>query len=159
MPSFESFQRQESEKLNYDDTAFLYYAFAMLICGLIPGTYYALVKPIRDVQIADGPDMRNCQCKLCVTRLTERKATYKYSFLTRSYLLRAITLAVLWTVCITCYLEVKDNQDLKSFLPHEILGLDLTAEVADVKRAYRRLSREKHPDKNPDNPAAVNEFI
>jgi len=28
-----------------------------------------------------------------------------------------------------------------------------------VKKAYRKLSREKHPDKNPDNPEAVNEFI
>ena len=28
-----------------------------------------------------------------------------------------------------------------------------------MKKAYRQLSREKHPDKNPDNPEAVNEFI
>jgi molecular chaperone DnaJ len=33
------------------------------------------------------------------------------------------------------------------------------ASVADIKRKYRKLSREKHPDKNPDNPQAVNEFI
>ena len=28
-----------------------------------------------------------------------------------------------------------------------------------MKRAYRRLSREKHPDKNPDNPDATAEFL
>ena len=28
-----------------------------------------------------------------------------------------------------------------------------------MKKAYRKISREKHPDKNPDNPDAVEEFI
>ena len=50
-------------------------------------------------------------------------------------------------------------QVLEEFVPHEILGVDATAELSVIKRAYRRLSREKHPDKNPDNPKAVNEFI
>ena len=35
----------------------------------------------------------------------------------------------------------------------------MDAPVPIVKKAYRKLSREKHPDKNPDNPEAVNEFI
>ena len=51
------------------------------------------------------------------------------------------------------------SDTLQGFIPHEILGVPISASVAEVKRAYRRLSREKHPDKNPDNPAAVNDFI
>jgi curved DNA-binding protein CbpA len=39
------------------------------------------------------------------------------------------------------------------------LGVEENATKAQVKKAYRKLSREKHPDKNPDNPQAVNEFI
>jgi len=31
--------------------------------------------------------------------------------------------------------------------------------MRDIKKQYRRLSLEKHPDKNPDNPLAVQEFI
>ena len=48
---------------------------------------------------------------------------------------------------------------MKTFIPHEILGVDTDAPLSKVKKAYRKLSREKHPDKNPDNPEAVNEFI
>lgn len=50
-------------------------------------------------------------------------------------------------------------EPLKTFIPHEILGVAADATPGAVKKAYRKLSREKHPDKNPDNPEAVNEFI
>lgn len=48
---------------------------------------------------------------------------------------------------------------MRTFIPHEILGVDMDAPVSKVKKAYRKLSREKHPDKNPDDPNAVTEFI
>ena len=48
---------------------------------------------------------------------------------------------------------------MKSFDPYQILGVDPGAETSVIKKAYRRLSLEKHPDKNPDDPMAVHEFI
>jgi DnaJ-class molecular chaperone len=39
------------------------------------------------------------------------------------------------------------------------LGVDKDAETSTIKRAYRKLSLEKHPDKNQDDPLAVSEFI
>ena len=48
---------------------------------------------------------------------------------------------------------------MKTFIPHDILGVDMDAPISKVKKAYRKLSREKHPDKNPDDPDAVTEFI
>ena len=48
---------------------------------------------------------------------------------------------------------------MKSFDPYQILGVDPTAEVSEIKRAYRKLSLLKHPDKNPDDPLALTEFI
>lgn len=38
---------------------------------------------------------------------------------------------------------------------YEVLGLDPSATSDDIKRAYRKLSFEKHPDKNPN---ALNEY-
>lgn len=68
-------------------------------------------------------------------------------------------LAYLWFVTYQCFEIVKDIEPLKSFIPNEILGVEEDATVGQIKKAYRMLSREKHPDKNPDNPEAVNEFI
>ena len=41
---------------------------------------------------------------------------------------------------------------------YKILGLDRKATPAEVKKAYRRLARELHPDKNPGNKTAEARF-
>lgn len=48
-------------------------------------------------------------------------------------------------------MQVKDLEPLGGFVPHEILGVAQDAELKHIKKAYRRLSREYHPDKNRDN--------
>ncbi|KAL1952747.1 hypothetical protein VTO42DRAFT_4288 [Malbranchea cinnamomea] len=42
---------------------------------------------------------------------------------------------------------------------YKILGLDRSASDRDIKRAYRTLSRQYHPDKNPGNESAHKKFV
>ena len=41
---------------------------------------------------------------------------------------------------------------------YEVLGVDPDASDGDIKKAFRRLARELHPDVNPDDPAAAERF-
>lgn len=42
--------------------------------------------------------------------------------------------------------------------PYDILGVPRTADAAAIKKAYRKLAKENHPDKTRDNPQAAERF-
>lgn len=41
---------------------------------------------------------------------------------------------------------------------YKLLGVEKNASEGDLKKAFRKLSMEYHPDRNPDNPEAENKF-
>ena len=63
-------------------------------------------------------------------------------------------LGVIWYLLFLSYNKVKDIQEIKGFDPYVILGVEVGDDVKTIKRSYRRMSLENHPDKNPDDPIA-----
>jgi hypothetical protein len=50
----------------------------------------------------------------------------------------------------------QDTKDPKGL--YSTLGISETADVGDIRKAYRRLALRWHPDKNPDDPSATEHF-
>ena len=70
-----------------------------------------------------------------------------------------MTAAFLWYIWYINANTVSQIESLQAFDPFQILEIASDATPRDIKKQYRKLSLEKHPDRNPDNPLAVQEFI
>ena len=91
--------------------------------------------------------------------MKKRKQIYKFAEFNKYYFGKLIVISFVWYLCWLSYDKIKNVEMLKGFVPHEILEIEADAPLRIIKKAFRRLSILKHPDKNKNNPMAVSEFL
>jgi len=77
-----------------------------------------------------------------------------------TYVLILAIVAVFFGVFVMRFYEVTYDQDYEEFQSnYDILGLERGASLQQVKKAYRKLSLQWHPDKNKDRKECAEKFI
>ena len=77
----------------------------------------------------------------------------------KAFIYKILVAGFLWYIWYLNYNTVMNLENIQSFDPFAILEVENDATTRDIKKAYRRKSLVMHPDKNPDDPLAVQEFI
>uniref|UniRef100_A0A1J3JQY0 DnaJ protein ERDJ2B n=1 Tax=Noccaea caerulescens TaxID=107243 RepID=A0A1J3JQY0_NOCCA len=137
-----------------EETGALFPIFILTIIA-IPLVPYTFVKLSR----ASSKKQKSihCQCLEC-----DRSGKYKRSILQKISNFTScsnLTVVLLWFVMIFLIFYTKNiSRESQLFEPFGILGLEPGATDSEIKKAYRRLSIQYHPDKNPD-PEANKYFV
>ncbi|CAI9092312.1 OLC1v1027511C1 [Oldenlandia corymbosa var. corymbosa] len=121
----------------------------------IPLVPYTILKLFRGSSKTTSHN--HCECSLCSQsgKYSKTISSKKSSFFTCHNLM----LILLWIFVGFLVYYVKNlSREIQVFEPFSILGLEPGASESAIKKAYRRLSIQYHPDKNPD-PAANKYFV
>lgn len=169
----DSFTKDDTKEdlLGYDDTAFYYFAISILTLVAAPWT----LSVIRSILIpgktqidkdfpaksSNGSTYRYCQTSAMRDKVESRqqKARKCTSRKVLGWALTVLVLILMWIGVFTFAVQLGDEKEIIKFDPFEILGVLPYATAADIKKSYRKLSLQYHPDKNRDDPLAASRFI
>lgn len=137
-----------------EENSSLFSIFILTIMALllVPYTVFRLCKAFTKKR----KDMI-CECSQCLLSGKYRKSIFRQisNFLTFGN----VSLMLLWVMMAVLIYHTKHiSRQIQPFEPFSILGLEPGASDSAIKKAYRRLSIQYHPDKNP-NPEAHNYFV
>jgi translocation protein SEC63 len=163
--------KQKDELLDYDDTAFYYVAGTFLLVVAIPWTFsilYDLIFPCAagaekrfPKKSKEGSSFRYCstaamQAKVDNARREARKCS---SVGATALIIKLIVVVLMWLAVYCVVVKIGSSNEIRSFDPFQILGVDSSATDDKIHKAYKNLAKIWHPDLNRHNPAAAAMFI
>eukprot|EP00611_Tribonema_gayanum_P017928 TRINITY_DN3090_c0_g2_i1.p1 TRINITY_DN3090_c0_g2~~TRINITY_DN3090_c0_g2_i1.p1 ORF type:complete len:649 (-),score=300.82 TRINITY_DN3090_c0_g2_i1:64-2010(-) len=148
--------------LEYDDSAFYYFSLTLVTFYVIPVTLSTIIQVVnvlvpRDAALTKARTEEE-QEKLRLIRSEVYSA--RKLFTSHAFLFKLATLVAGWAAFYALVSTMDGGAvSLAQFDPYAILGIDVGVEPKAIKRAYRTLSLQYHPDKNPGSKMAEDMFM
>ena len=92
--------------------------------------------------------------KICLKRGFKTLVMISYTIVQKQFIRQLVSNSSNRSFSCTSILFESSSKSL-----YDDLGLDPNASSQDIKNAFIRISKEVHPDKNPDNPEAAAKFF
>ena len=135
-------------RLDYDDSAFIYFGFTILVMFVVPYTFTFIraalnqfIKPDEAVNTSHARTEMEKERAKKLAKLHTKAPKYGCGFF-----VRLLILSVMWYFIISFFMRIGDDTVIQQFDPFEILGVDQDADPRTIKKAYRQLSKQYHPD-------------
>ncbi len=132
----------------FDDVAFYYVACALLVTVLVPLTLYLVYRDVSELLHTPTVSKNGSEGFLNMNK-TIKTRSFKEKYLNWKGLLLVAAWGLL--VYLLLLLPTMQTMGFATFEPYSILGVDLDASNATIRKAYRKLSLVYHPDKNTEN--------
>eukprot|EP00605_Chrysophyceae_sp_TOSAG23-4_P001281 GSChrysophyteH1.ASY1.ANO1.1392.1 assembled CDS len=145
--------------LDYDQSAFYYFALTLVLCYLIPATYGSLKEIIYALfGSSEKYSARTLDEVQKISSMRENDSGIS-RLKKRRFLLNLFFVIIGWTIFFYLNSLVETDGTVQSFDPFQILGVEHGADDKVIKKAYRKLSLQYHPDKNIGSKVAEEMFM
>lgn len=144
--------------LDYDDSAFYYFAITILLCYALPSTYWTL-KEVWLALFGGSSSSTRTQQELEQMKELDASDGGLARLKKRGFLNNLALLVCAWALFFYLYTLVREDGMVQTFDPFQILGVEHGAEDKVIKKAYRKLSLQYHPDKNIGSKVAEEMFM
>jgi translocation protein SEC63 len=146
--------------LDYDNSAFYYFSITILCFYIIPGLYF-FISEIFQAFFGSGEIGAKARTQIEVDKAKKLKT--KSTGITRlkkwSFLVNLFFLSIFLPTFIYLFTLVRNDGEVYTFDPYQVLGIEQDAAPTMIKKAYRKLSLKYHPDKNKGNKLAEELFM